>query len=160
MDSLRAGAGNGLRVGGNASSVRQHCCADGILFSACGVGLADAHAVSPREVNHMKTAIIVVAASLQCAGPVAAECVTSPVVDVYPAVGAGKDQKLHSLHTGGGWSHIIVSMPGWMRAQRAARRGYDIIDLWGIPRSGTYSVSTRYTNSQKSVVCDSKLRFK
>lgn len=108
----------------------------------------------------MRMAVILVATSLLCAGPAAAECVMSPVTNLYPVGGVGKDQKLYSLHTGGGWSHTIVSMPGWMRAQRAARRGYDIIDLWGIPHSGTYRVRTKYTNSQKCVVCDSNLRFK
>lgn len=107
----------------------------------------------------MKAAIIIAAAVFLWAGPLAAECVTSPVANISVVSGAGKDQKLWSLHTGGGWSHTIVSMPSWMRAQRTMRRGYDIIDLWGIPRSGTYRVSTRYTNSKKSVVCDSNLRF-
>ena len=106
----------------------------------------------------MRAVVILALGGLLFTGPALAECATSAVTNISVA-GAGKDQRLYSLHTGGGWSHTIVSMPSWMRAQRATRRGYDVIDLWGIPRSGTYRVSTRYTNSQKSVVCDSNLRI-
>lgn len=108
----------------------------------------------------MRAAVILALGGLLFTGPALAECAMSPVTNISVGAGAGKDQKIWSLHTGGGWSHIIVSMPSWMRAQRATRRGYDIIDIWGIPRSGTFKVSTRYTNSQKSVVCDSNLRIK
>ena len=108
----------------------------------------------------MRAAVVLALGSLLLAGPSLAECVTPPISHISVMAGAGKDQRIWSLHTGGGWSHTIVSMPGWMRAKRAARHGYDVVDLWGIPRSGTYEVSARYTNSKKSIVCQFNLRFK
>lgn len=108
----------------------------------------------------MRAAVVLALGGLLFTGPAVAECATSPVTNISAGAGAGKDQKIWSYHTNNGWSHIIESMPSWMRAQRASRRGYDIIDIWGIPRAGTYRVSVRYTNAQKSVVCDSNLRIK
>lgn len=104
----------------------------------------------------MKTIIAAAVLAAFTAGPAAAECVSSPVIDIH--ANAGQDQKLWSYHTQG-WTHVVEDMPSWMRVRRDSRRGYDIIDLWGVPRSGTYKVAVRYTRPEKSVVCTSNLRF-
>lgn len=106
----------------------------------------------------MKLMIIAAALAALAAGPAAAECLTAPVVDI--TANAGQDQNLWSIYTGDGWSHAVEDMPSWMRVRRDTRRGYDVIDLWGVPRSGTYKVSVRYTRPEKSILCTDYLRFK
>lgn len=101
--------------------------------------------------------IAVVALAAFTAGPAAAECVSSPVIDIH--ANAGQDQKLWSYHTY--WpTHEIESAPAWMRTKRSVdSHGFRVLELWGVPRSGTYKVAVRYTRPEKSVVCTSTLRF-
>lgn len=92
------------------------------------------------------------------AGSAAAGCVTANVIDVTAK--AQQDQRLWAFYTGAGWSHSVDLMPPWMRARRDSRRGYNAVDLWGVPRLGTYTVSIRYTRGDETVICQSRLRFR
>jgi hypothetical protein len=106
----------------------------------------------------MKTGIVLALVASLWAGSAVAECASSPVVTNVSA-NFRQDQKLYSYYTGAGWSHSVDTMPSWMRVRRDSRWGYDALDLWGVPRSGTYTVSIRYTRAGETVVCNSRLRF-
>ncbi|UYZ07416.1 hypothetical protein CFBP5507_14535 [Agrobacterium salinitolerans] len=107
----------------------------------------------------MKAIIIAAVLAASIAGPAAAECVAGPLIDVTAT--PGQDQKLWGYHTY--WpSHEIVSAPDWMRIKPGVSRqpGWRVLELWGVPRAGTYQVKVRYTRPEKSVTCTSNLRFK
>jgi hypothetical protein len=96
----------------------------------------------------MKTGITLSLVASLWAGSPAAECVMPPVTDV--SANAGQDQRLWSYYTGVGWSQSVEAMPSWMRVRRDSRRGYDALDVWGVPRPGTYTVRIRYTRADES----------
>lgn len=93
----------------------------------------------------MQTGTTLVLSASLWAGSAAAESVMLPVTDV--SANAGQDQRLWSYYTAAGWSQSVEVMQSWMRVRRDSRRGYDPLDLWGVPRSGTYTVSIRYTRA-------------
>lgn len=78
----------------------------------------------------MKAIIAAALLAASIAGNAAAECVTSPAIDVTAT--PGQDQKLWGYSTY--WpSHEIVAAPDWMRVKPGVSRhpGWRVLELWG-----------------------------
>lgn len=83
MDDLGARTGHGLWIDGDATPVRQLNYTHGIFRSPSVTGHGTECATSRGEGKNMKRAIILAATDFLMAGPAAAQCVTSPITNIW-----------------------------------------------------------------------------
>lgn len=70
---------------------------------------------------------------------------------------AGQEQPLLGYTTAHPYTPVLESAPQWMRAKRADWGCYRKLELWGVPRSGTYTVFVRHPQSDDIIYRNTRI---